>query len=432
MPDVSVIIPVYKVEAWLSACLDSVLAQTLENIEVICIDDASPDACPQILDVYAVKDSRIKVLHLRENMGQGNGRNLGLAHASGKYVYFLDSDDMIEPDAMEQLFNKAEEEDLDGIFFDSRAVFEDEKLAKRYASYPSERYGTYPAEPVKGAALFAEFIRQREWTCYIQRQFWKREFLIEEEIDFPVRVEHEDEVFAFKAILAAERVIYWRKPFFIRRYREESVMTSPPMPKNFYGYFMDYCYMDRFAHERGYSGPVPEDAGSSGISQNDIQNAIDRNLARIYEKLVRYYRDLSGKYDLEALFQTQEEKNLYYFFASSQKAWMHYGMLSREVLRMAEEAEHLYIYGAGVLAGQVFQALAMKGIVIDGFLVTKKEGNPQALQGRPVFSWQEFSDSDTFIKQDRCFVIIAVTKGFQKDIEALLTKKDLQFCYYTD
>ena len=416
MTKVTVVIPVYKVEAYLADCLDSVLGQSLKEIEVICIDDASPDGCPQILDDYAARDPRISVIHLEENMGQGNGRNLGLARASGTYVYFLDSDDMITPDAMEQLYEKAESEELDGIFFDSQAVYDDPALKKRYASYPACRSGNYPKEAVPGLQLFEMMIEQGEWTCYVQRQFWRREFLIREGIDNPVRVEHEDEVFAFKAILAAGRVLYWDRDFFIRRYRADSVMTSPPAPKNFYGYFMDMCYMDRFAHERGISSP-----------------AIDRNLARLYEKLDRYWRDLSPEHDLESLFKPGEERNLYYFFRCSKMSWMHYGMLSDALLEAARAADELYIYGAGAIAGQIFRALAMRGFVIDAFLVTGREGNPGALNGRPVLTLEEAAGRGIFADAlAGSLVIIAVTDGYRQEIEEALDQYGLPHVYYKD
>ena len=406
----TVIIPVYQVEDYLSACLDSVLAQTQKEIEIICVDDASPDRCPQILDAYAEKDKRIRVVHLDVNMGQGNGRNIGLREASGKYVYFLDSDDEIEPESMEELYEKAEAEKLDGIFFDSRAVFDDEKLARRYASYPAVRTGTYPDAPVTGMELFSLFIDQKEWTCYPQRQYWNREYLLREGIEYPVRVEHEDEVFGFKAILAAKRVRYWARNYFIRRYRYDSVMTSPPAPKNFYGYFMDLCYMDRFAKERHLQS-----------------TAIDRNLARLYEKLVRYYRDLSPDHDLESWFKTEEERNLYYFFQTSQKAWMFYGFLSDGLLAAAKECKHLYIYGAGVLAEQVFTALVMKEQIIDGFLVTRKEGNPKALHGRPVLQLSEAG-----APPEGALAVIAVTDGFRAEIEKGLSDAGWQYRYYKE
>ena len=96
-PKVSVVIPVYNAERYLEECLNSVLASTLDDIEVICVDDCSPDRCPQMLDEYAERDQRIQVVHLSGNGGPGNARNIGLSRACGQYVYFLDADDMIVP-----------------------------------------------------------------------------------------------------------------------------------------------------------------------------------------------------------------------------------------------------------------------------------------------------------------------------------------------
>ena len=103
MPKVSVIIPVYNVEQYLRNCLDSVINQTLKDIEIICVDDGSPDNCGAILDEYASKDNRIKVIH-QENKGVAVARNRGLDIASGEYISFLDPDDMIDLNFYEILY----------------------------------------------------------------------------------------------------------------------------------------------------------------------------------------------------------------------------------------------------------------------------------------------------------------------------------------
>ena len=153
MVKVTVIIPVYNVEAYLPACLDSVLGQSLQELECICIDDASPDRCGEILDDYAAKDERVRVLHLPENHMQGYGRNRGLELARGEYVYFLDSDDMITPNALEELYLLAKRDALDGIFFDSQTIVESEDLAHYAASYLDVRRGDYPDEVMAGMDL---------------------------------------------------------------------------------------------------------------------------------------------------------------------------------------------------------------------------------------------------------------------------------------
>ena len=197
MKKVSVIIPVYNVEKYLPDCLDSVLGQTMRELECICIDDASPDRCGEILDEYAARDERVRVLHLPENHMQGYGRNRGLEMAEGKYVYFLDSDDMITPNAMEELYQLAERDDLEGIYFDSQVLLESEDLATYAEYYICKRTGEYPDEVMTGQALMELFMENREWMVFVQRQFWRRDYLMENKIFSPERTEHEDELFSF-------------------------------------------------------------------------------------------------------------------------------------------------------------------------------------------------------------------------------------------
>lgn len=115
MPKVSVIVPVYNVERYLDRCLQSLLHQTLKDIEIIMVDDGSPDNCPRICDEYAAKDRRVKVIH-KINEGLGYARNSGLDVATGEYVAFVDSDDYTSEDAYEVLYKKAQETKADIVY----------------------------------------------------------------------------------------------------------------------------------------------------------------------------------------------------------------------------------------------------------------------------------------------------------------------------
>lgn len=106
-PLISVIVPVYKVEAYLGPCVESVIAQTYRNLEIILIDDGSPDRCPEMCDAWAQKDSRIKVIH-KENGGVSLARNVGLDAATGDYVMFVDSDDLIVSNIVETLLDSCQ------------------------------------------------------------------------------------------------------------------------------------------------------------------------------------------------------------------------------------------------------------------------------------------------------------------------------------
>ena len=114
-PKVSIIVPIFNVELYLVRCIESLLIQTLKDIEIILVDDGSPDSCPLICDEYAQKDSRIKVIH-KKNEGLGMARNSGIEIATGKYIAFLDSDDRVEPNMYEILYNRIISSNADLVF----------------------------------------------------------------------------------------------------------------------------------------------------------------------------------------------------------------------------------------------------------------------------------------------------------------------------
>ena len=396
-PTVSVVIPVYGVEEWLSECLDSVLAQTLSDIEVCCVDDASPDGCPAILDEYAARDPRVRVLHLTENRGQGYARNRGIIMARGKWVYLLDSDDMIVPDALERAVAHAEANELDLLIFNLKIIYESAELERQMSLDAPGHHGTYEGV-YSGPDLFESFMDQGDWHCYVQCQLLRREYLRESGVWFVDASSHEDEDFSFRVLLLAKRAGYLPDRLFVRRYRDGSVMTSAPHPKRFYGYFICYLSMDRFMSERGFR----------------THNA-EVNLARIYEKLTRLYRQLSGTCDLESWFKRPHELALYRFFASSQKAYLHYGLLSDELIERARNAKKLYLYGAGIIARNTFEGLVRAGVVVEGFIVTKAEGNPTALLGRPVRELSSFAEPP-----EGAVVVLAMSDGYAREAGAAL------------
>lgn len=119
MPTFSIIVPIYKTEEYLEKCIDSILKQTYKDFELILVDDGSPDKCPFICDEYKKKDFRIKVLH-KKNGGVSSARNQGLCMATGEYIWFVDSDDYIEPDALQKLNEVQQKPGADLCVFNSK------------------------------------------------------------------------------------------------------------------------------------------------------------------------------------------------------------------------------------------------------------------------------------------------------------------------
>lgn len=129
MPKVSIIVPVYKVEPYLKRCVDSLTNQTLKDIEIILVDDGSPDNCPKMCDEFAQLDSRIKVVH-KQNGGLSSARNAGIEVATGDYLGYIDSDDYAELDMFERLYNCAIQNDVDFVMADYFRVSDGQKREK--------------------------------------------------------------------------------------------------------------------------------------------------------------------------------------------------------------------------------------------------------------------------------------------------------------
>ena len=135
---VSVVLPIYNVEKYLNRCIDSVVSQTYTNLEIILIDDGSPDNCPQICDEWAKKDSRIKVIH-KKNQGLGMARNTGIDAATGTYICFFDSDDYIAPDTIETCLQAAREHNAELVIFGHNDVTPDMQLLNTHIPHPPKK-----------------------------------------------------------------------------------------------------------------------------------------------------------------------------------------------------------------------------------------------------------------------------------------------------
>ena len=176
-PKVSIIIPVYNVEKYLSDCLDSAVCQKLEEIEIICVNDGSTDSSASILERYSCEYNNITVIE-QENQGLSCARNAGFLHASGEYIYFLDSDDRITANAMEEMYNLAHKDDLDVLYIDGSAIYENEKLKERFPQYETayRRNSSYDAI-TSGWELFSHMVENGEYCVSASLQFIKREYL---------------------------------------------------------------------------------------------------------------------------------------------------------------------------------------------------------------------------------------------------------------
>lgn len=208
---ISVIIPIYKVEAYLKRCIDSVLTQSYTDMEIILVDDESPDNCPAICEEYAKQDSRIRVIH-KKNGGLSDARNAGLDIAKGDYISFVDSDDWVAPDFLESMYGALIRNNADISICGMVNHYEDGHEDTLYAPATSER-------PVEGDEIFDTLYQ----PC-AQNKMYKASIF--KSVRYPVGRWYED-VFAYNEILPqVKRIAYTGKNSYFYYIRNNSIMHT--------------------------------------------------------------------------------------------------------------------------------------------------------------------------------------------------------------
>ena len=221
----SVIVPIYKVEDYLPKCVESIRNQTYSNLEIILVDDGSPDGCGAICDEFAQKDSRIRVIH-KENGGLSDARNAGIDVVTGDYLAFVDSDDWLEPDAFEAMLALAEK-------YDAKMV-----CAGRYnedGATGAQSKGLCPEkeEFVPGKELVRRIFRWDHLDSAAWDKLYARELF--REIRYPVGRVVEDVPTTYHLVLLAGGAAMLPKPVYHYVCREQSITNAPVSPKSFHG-----------------------------------------------------------------------------------------------------------------------------------------------------------------------------------------------------
>lgn len=244
VPAVSVVVPVYNVEGYVRATLDSLVSQTLEDIEIICVDDGSTDSSLSVLEEYAASDPRIKVIS-QENQRQGGARNTGMAAASGKYVAFLDSDDTVDADYYEALYSAAESTSSD------IAVSGRKKIKGGKESW-TLRFGR---------EMTAETVQEKYALCgcppdfYITNMIYRAGFLRDAGIAFRKGVFYEDVAFFMKAFFFSGKAVYVQDiayRYLVRGNSTTKVRQSSERQRNRYEALRDFVL---FCDEKGIELP---------------------------------------------------------------------------------------------------------------------------------------------------------------------------------
>jgi glycosyltransferase involved in cell wall biosynthesis len=244
--------PVYNTETYLKDCLDSVCLQPFRDFELICVDDESTDGSLALLRSYERLDPRVRVIAMPHG-GQSAARNLGMREARGKYVYFMDSDDMLADGALGRMCELMEERAVDILCFDGETFFDTPELKETYARFKQNyRRGASYRDVVSGVQMFTCMSSDNAYWVIPCLQVFRRDYLRAIGLKFFEGIIYEDNISTLESMLQAGRVSHENAVLFHRRIRSQSTVTAPRAYRNFFGYFICWVMMVSFAKSRKY------------------------------------------------------------------------------------------------------------------------------------------------------------------------------------
>ena len=244
-PKVSIVVPIYNVEKYLHQCLDSIVNQTLKDIEIICVDDGSTDSSPQIIKEYMDKDPRVKVI-TKPNSGYGNSMNRGFDMAEGEYIGIVESDDYADPEMFEEMYQVASSNQLDVVksgFYYYYSIPNERNEKEEIVSKIRARKSFCPATDFKAPMEMVEFFNLKPtiWSA-----IYRKDFIRENKIRFNETpgASFQDTSFSFKVMCLAKRVQLLQEAYL--HYRQDNENSSVNSPKKVFCVCDEYEEMHKF------------------------------------------------------------------------------------------------------------------------------------------------------------------------------------------
>lgn len=395
--NVSIIIPVFNTEKYLKKCLDSILDQSLANIEVICIDDCSTDSSKHILDDYKNRDSRIIVLHNSINCGQAHARNRGLDIAKGEYIYFMDADDILKQGALDYLCNIMKNENLDGVLFAADCIAED-----GYEQYVSRIEKTKTGGTLcSGKDMVTCLLNHDEYSSAVWIQFWRRMYLEMNSLRFREDTSpHEDILFSIQAIFLSKKIQCIPNFLYIYRKRRGATTTTAMNKKKAMAILICYIEAMKFF-----------DREKNNLSYENI-NAIGKYSAKYRHLTWDSFQKLSSQgFDIDTIeFINDEYKFFFHSYILGRYSFIPDFIPSGMWTRIKEK-KYIIVYGIGKVGKEVIAQLLSYGIINFFLAVTKKEESNSQIMGRIVYAIGDLKNY-----RDQAIVLVAVKKQHQEDM----------------
>lgn len=243
MPKVSIILPVYNVGPYLDEALSSLENQTLKDIEIIAVNDGSTDDSLAILEKHALTEKRLQI-HSQSNLGLSGARNTGMKYCQGEFVYFMDSDDILDGNALEECYTYAKKHDADICLFDADVFYEN------HASQIPWNYDRNDVlkenERYKGIELFNLLLDKEKHRAVVWLQLIKWNYLKKIQLGFYLGIIHEDELFTPQLILQTNSIVYLNRKFIKHRVRKSSIVGNGYSQRNINCYITVFDELFKF------------------------------------------------------------------------------------------------------------------------------------------------------------------------------------------
>lgn len=402
---ISVIIPAYNLEKYIRECVESVQRQGMEDIEIICIDDASIDATRSIIMSMAEDDDRIKIINNEKNMGAAYSRNAGVKKAAGKYIYFLDGDDLIKEGMFERLFYLSEEYNLDILSFSGEAFVDpglqddNQEAYKKYRTDAYIRTGMYDGL-YDGKDLFMAYMANDDITGNMVLQFIKRSFFIDNDLYMDEDIRYADDS-PFGLYMCAKRAMCISDVYYRRRYREESAITSIPTLTKAESSMLSIIRDLR----------IWEDSKTNSYQNEQIV----KFFWRMHQGLLNIYNSLDTSEKTQGLSVLDKHPMARYVFRYFFEKNSVFPGLTDIVLEDCKKSEKLILFGAGKVAKAVSEMLKNREITDYRVVVSKKQSMEQRFCNRVVYEVNEVRD-----ELSESMVIVAVGRTYKDEIVGLL------------
>lgn len=348
MPYISIIVPVYNVESYLDACIESILKQSYKDFEVICVNDGSTDSSLKILNKWKKLDSRIIVFD-QKNQGLSVARNQGIERATGKYICFVDSDDMLVEDALKCMYQAACHNNVQIVGYETAPLLYENDSLKNDPNKDEYYRIKHDYQGIRlGRELLVEFIEQGDFVESAWLMLINRDWLNQEQIRFVPGAYYEDSAFALEVYFKAEKVMHVKNKLYIYRVRENSIMTQK----------------FTFDHLKWRVWQFTECLRHMFVSaENEREkNAIAKYARQIMSNIIFIYNELDEEDRAKIGQLAAIDRLMVDTLGLDESRTINKNLAYEGLMTEINQRKNIVLYGAGVVGNKIYKLLKLKNI----------------------------------------------------------------------